>query len=563
MSIQNNVIGINFALTKNGIKLDDGSVAIVQNGKVKLAICEERISRRKYDTSWEKSLDYCMYALNLKISDISKVVFSNCCDTVLNHNEILKYTRLFPRKKIQICPSHHLSHACCVAYLSTYDNNAMILVSDNEGNILSSKFSDEYWSEPLERVSIYEFKNGIIKLVTRLFNQPNNLGPGAVYNFFTHWLGFSSYHYAGKTMALASFGKREIFDDIRLFEKNSNGEWYCNMENLHIQKAKAVINFFKKYGIDIGPARKENEPIEQIHKDIAAYIQNEIEKITIEIIKAHSLKEGNNWCLSGGVALNCVLNAKIAELDQVLDLYVDPMASDIGQSIGNALWGYFGNQKKEPENTITLPYFGRNYSNSDYQKALEYVKAKIDCKITYLNPIYVAKELADEKVIATCIGSSEMGLRALGNRSILAAPFKNELKVRVSEVIKGREGFRPIAPIAIESCIDKYFITTGDTCLMTIIAMVRREWKESLKAITHVDGSSRLQSLKRENNSVVYDVLYEFGKITRFPILINTSFNLKNEPIVETPKEAVDTIINSDIDGMILGNYFIIKNKKI
>lgn len=548
------------AQTGYGKALCDGSAAIVEQDKVICAIPEERLSRIKYDTGWRRAVSYCLETAGLQLKDVDHIAVSNCCDRVPTLQDLKEIAGDLPPHKLKIVPSHHLSHAYVAGLLSPFEE-AMILVADNEGNSLGTNrlSPDTYWLASLERVSVFRMRGTDIQLVARYFTAPNMLGPGTVYNFFTFWLGFPDYHHAGKTMALAAYGRRHRFGDAQLFHSDPDGGYSCRLRNLHRHKGEAVSSFFTECGCEVPPQRSPREPIGRVHEDVAAFVQAEVERILVEIIRRHSTSGGTNWCIGGGVALNCVANAHLAALPCVKGLHADPMGFDIGQSIGNALWAETAFRKCRTRSPITSTYYGREYPLSVIEWAAKRAECDASLVVCPYIPESVARSLARGLVVGVFWGRSEMGPRALGNRSILAAPFTVDLKRYVSERIKGRESFRPLAPVVAAEYASLYFDSPHPSALMTTTGKVRSQWRRALAGVTHVDSSARIQSLDRNVNPDLHSLLIHFMKNTGIPVLINTSFNLQDQPIVETPDEAVRVFLDSALDALVLGHIVLFK----
>ncbi len=552
------IIGINMGISSNGMGANDGGCALIDNGFPIIAIAEERITRKKYDGGFVNSFKYCLKNAHCLAKDIDYFVFSNCCDEPLNIDfvkDILQKNNLsIPEKKIIINKSHHLAHAAGVFYPSQFDK-ALILVVDNEGNILQ-KTSDNYWENSLERTSMYIGEGTNIELLERYNDTPGDLGIGGAYNFFTHWLGFNSYKDAGKTMGLASYGE-DFFQGLKLF---SGGK--CCLENTNKDKLGSVRRFFsEKAGVDIGERGKSTKNPDKIQKDVAFFIQKETERILIEIVKKAVKKyKIKNLCISGGVALNCVANYKIFEKTGIEKIFIQPASGDDGQCLGNAYLGHFSKNKLGKRKSVGSFYLGKKYSKGDIKRAVNSYSDKIEyieSKNLYKT---VAKLIASDKIIGWFQGGSEFGPRALGNRSIFANPRNPRTKSYINGKVKFRESFRPYAPVVLEEYISQYFELNFPSPFMLLAPRVYSNKASLIPAVTHVDGSARVQTVNKMQNPRLYSLISEFEKITGIPIILNTSFNVNGEPIVESPEDAIKCFMGTNIDVLVIGNYII--NKK-
>lgn len=558
------IIGINICETRDGIKLDDGGCALVDDGIPKIAINEERLSRKKYDGGFVKSLEYCLDNTNNKKEDIDKFVFSNCCDEPLDKiflkKVLYKYRINIPMEKVIICPSHHLSHACSAFFVSPF-KKSIILVVDNEGNILERKHK-EYWLNRLERTSFYVGEGNQIKLIGRLHDEFEELGIGAAYNYFTQGIGFKSFHEAGKTMALAALGKGE-FKNIKIFEE----EFRCLLENKFTNRHEGIKNvsrrfFSEKTGLDKDKIGDSTEYPSEIQKEMAYIIQKETEKVLLNLIKMLVKKTGiKKLCLAGGVGLNCVANYKILTETGIDDLFVQPAAGDSGQCLGNALYGYYYKPRKNLDRKYIMNnvFLGKEYSEKEikesfkkYSSRLVFWKEKNLYKKT-------AKFISQGKIIGWFQGGAEFGPRALGDRSILASPKDLKIKKILDQKVKLREFYRPYAPSVLEEDAGNYFRLDRPSYFMLLAVPVKKEKRRFVPAVVHIDGTSRIQTVNLKQNANFYKLIKEFKKLTGIPLLLNTSFNKTGEPIVESPEDAIRCFLETSIDYLVIKDYFVSK----
>jgi carbamoyltransferase len=324
--------------------------------------------------------------------------------------------------------------------------------------------------------------------------------------------------------------------------------------------------FNEKLGLLLGiPNRLPEDKLEQCHKDLAATIQSQYEYYFFRLLnKLFATHPSNNICLSGGCAYNGTANGKITNETPYKQLWIPPAPSDAGSAIGCALEYYY----THTENTIrvdnTNPYLGPWNSNDEIKEELD--KHQTDIWYEYKNhseliPI-ISKQITDGNVIGWYEGRMEFGSRALGNRSILGNPRDPQMKSRINRVIKKREGFRPFAPIVKEEDRLKYFDYKLLVPYMNQVVKVKSEYRDNLPAITHVDGSARIQTLNNKQHRRMYSLLNQLQIDNGYPIVLNTSFNLKDKTIVNSPKDAIETFLDCEMDTLVLGNYIVKKKIK-
>jgi len=357
-------------------------------------------------------------------------------------------------------------------------------------------------------------------------------------------------------MGMAPYGKPVYYDLIRerLININTDGSIRLNMEYFSFHHGRKMFNrhFEKLFGIE---ARRPHEPLEGIHFDIAASIQKITEEIILKMaFYAKEITGSKNLCLAGGVSLNCVANGRLLREGPFENLFIQPASGDAGGAMGACLVAYhhyLGLKDRHPLKTVFL---GPSFDNDEIKRAIQGNRYE---ELTDNQIIKRAAELLSEgRVIGWFQGRMEFGPRALGNRSILADPRRPEMKEIVNKKVKFREPFRPFAPAVTYEEAEKYFDINIESPYMLLTAKVL---SDRIPAVTHVDGSARLQTVKREDNPVFYELLKEFGRLTGIPVLLNTSFNLKGEPIVCTPEDALKTFYRSGLDLLFMGKYLIKK----
>jgi carbamoyltransferase len=364
-----------------------------------------------------------------------------------------------------------------------------------------------------------------------------------------------------KVMGLAPYGEPTYVEKMRnLIDVKDDGSFRLNMDYFDYEfglkmTGKKLEQFFGE------PTRKPESELRQFHKDIARSVQELIEEVMLKIANhAKKLCPSENLCLAGGVALNCVANGKIVQSDLYKNIFIQPASGDAGGALGVALaiWHRHFNGKRSPK--MHHAYYGPGYSNESIEeflkeKDLPYQKFDDATLIEHVSSL-----LEGENVIGWFQGRMEYGPRALGNRSILADARNRENWQKVNLKIKFRESFRPFAPTVLEEKASEYFDLDRESPYMLLVADVRPEKREMIPAVTHVDGTARIQTINRKQNQKYYDLIKAFGQKTRCAVIINTSFNVRSEPIVESPQDALNTFLHTYMDYLVLGNFVLSKN---
>ena len=583
----------------------DSSVALIENGKILFAAQEERYTRIKHDHSFPikslvQSLKYC----KLELNDIDKIVFyekpllkfERIIETILqlapkgfkgfrkgisewtnqkfflkNHiiKNLKKIDKNFNNKSKILFSEHHLSHLASSFYPSPFDE-ALLLSIDGVGE----------WST----ITIASGKNQKIDILHEI-KYPHSLG--LIYSAFTSYLGFSVNDGEYKLMGLAPYGSPKYYNLIldKLINVEENGSFTLNMTYFDFLTGDRMVNSkFEELFNKI--SRNKNHPIEEFHADIAASIQKVLEHIVIKILNFCKNKYDFKYlCLSGGVALNCVLNGKIIKNKLYQDVWIQPASGDAGGSIGAALAYYYsikGTSRKIDyhKDSMNSSLLGNCYSNDEYINELNRMKASYK---NYKDVNELADTVADlisnEKIIAIHWGRMEFGPRSLGNRAIIADPRSSDMQKKLNLKTKFRESFRPFAPIILEDEVSKWFDLDTKSPYMLIVSEILEHHKiqknESNKifdlssinnkrsivpSITHVDFSSRIQTVSNESEQFILKVIKSFYKKTNVPILINTSFNISDEPIVESVEDAYKCFLFSDIDYLVAGENLLKKS---
>ncbi len=411
-----------------------------------------------------------------------------------------------------------------------------------------------------ESESFYFFKGSELTTLKKVWLEPVRgflsdefffmEGLGAAYSRVSSYI-FADWNKCGEVMGLAPYGRPNAFQPLVILE---NGE---------ISVPEWTADFDKPWVPEVDD-NWEKSPHVQHWQDMAWRIQDDTEKVLLE--RARWLREktgAKQLCIAGGVGLNCVANGKIAEQSGFEDIWIQPAAGDGGIAIGCAYYGWLEILKKPRNYVINHAYFGVDYKADVSRKAVEQPRVRLETVVKESNDICAetARLLSEGKVFGWFQGRSEFGPRSLGNRSILADPRTAAMKDTLNRRVKFRQAFRPFAPIVIAERAKDIFEGEIDSPFMLLAMKVKPEWKDKIPAIVHVDGTARVQTVREDQNPKLYRLLKEFEKITGVPVLLNTSFNVKGEPIVETPQDALNCFLGTGIDYLALHDMLIEKNK--
>ncbi|MBB4918225.1 carbamoyltransferase family protein [Streptosporangium saharense] len=523
----------------------DGGAALV-TPEVMIAIGEERLNRTRYSPGWQAALLYCLRTAGLRLDDIDLVVISN-----VGRNPAVPsaagLSHLGVEEERILVLDHHLSHAYTAYCLGPYDV-ATVLVADGAGNRADTETF--YLAGP----------GGIERLGSNDHNRGRYGGIGATYEAFTEHLGWHPQE-AGKTMALAAYGDPTAYL-APLFDLHDT-RVYGRLESTH---ARGVAALAATTGFDFGPPDSRGDHPRGI--DAAAYLQDQVEQVLCALIQAVVSAIGvSEVCMAGGVALNCVANDRIRRLPEVSGLFVPPPASDRGQALGNALYGLHQLTGELPRRPLTVDSFGRSYSDEEIELALNrdprsgLVERRF-VPFTWRRESDIAARaaqmLADGRLVGWFQGGSELGPRALGNRSILADPRGTAGRDALNDRIKHREPFRPFAPAVLAADASRWFDLDGPSPFMLLAPVVRYGARSRIPGVVHVDGTARVQTVNPAASPRFAALIENFGALTGVPVVLNTSFN-DREPIVETPADALATFQASDLDALCLGEYLVEK----
>lgn len=544
-------LGCSTPISHSGLKLKDNGICLVNEEKIVLAISEERLSRIKHDNN--------LYYLSKLFADkfshinIEALGVSSCSDTPWI-DKIIPYP-FNGIRKIYL-PSHHFSHALSTFHLSEY-NTSLILVADAGGNSFSNLPSRNWWALPREQTSLFYGDGNDIHLLKRIHFEPFEIGYGEFYRAITHYLGWNSHTLSGNTMALSSYGFAEEISNQNIWDilDSSNHSILNDPQN----PLEMVQRFLKYIGITNIPPRLNGVTLNQDHKNLAAYVQksieNSISKLIEDAIKSFGEK---NICLSGGVAQNCVMNAKLATKSFVNSIYISPFSGDVGQCVGNALYARNLSSSQLPKIKLSSLFLGIEYSEEDIINSI----AKKSVKYSIINDNelaqIIAQLLSELKVIAIYRGRSEFGPRALGNRSVLGDPIDFATTLRIKRAVKCRDEFMPLAPVINIELANELRPKIPLSNTMVFAPEVPAEKQKEFGYSLHTDKTARIQVA--DVNSFIDLIIRSFYKITNRRVLINTSFNKRGMPIVETPSDAIEAFSELDIDALVINNYLITKN---
>lgn len=550
----------------------DSAAALVTSAGTVAAAAEERFTREKATGAFpENAIRYCLRAGGLTLAQVDSIAhgfsYEPCKQHFMETEEMRRqyddvYSPEVQRRNLEerfpgldlgrklVPVPHHIAHAASAFYPSGF-SEALILISDGMGEIHS--------------MTVAVGQGADMKVLTQV-SDLHSLG--ILYGAFTLYLGYYFGVDEYKVMGLAPYGEPSQYYKkmaelvclrpdgtytIPLFASNRT----ALEKETHRGVLQELVNRF-------GPARDPGDEFTQRHMDIAAALQAVLQSCQLHVLRHFRRESGiENLCLAGGVALNCTANGLIHRSRLFKRVFVQPAAGDDGSALGAALYVQRLNSPAFKPRRMTAPLWGPEYSREEIRDALS---KRDDCVVqpagTYASMCQeVAQRLAQGQIVGWFQGPMEYGPRALGNRSILADPRDPAMRDRINSLVKKREEFRPFAPVVTTESATQYFeIDAGaeDTFAhMLFVSHVRPEFRQTLPAITHVDGSARVQTVSRENYARLWELLRAFESVTGLPVLLNTSLNVKGQPIVCTPDEALDTFLFAGLDLLVLGDFLV------
>jgi len=584
----------------------DSAACILVDGKIVAAAQEERFTRKKHDPNYpHNAIEFVLKYANLKLSEVDQIVFfekpflkfERLLETYvafaprgfvsfakamplwikeklfqknLLFNKLKKHDQNFKSDKNIFFSDHHLSHAASAFFPSPFDE-AVVLTADGVGE----------WATTTVAVG----KNENLEIKKEI-HFPHSLG--LLYSAFTYYTGFKVNSGEYKLMGLAPYGEPIYVDKVKqLIDLKEDGTFRIDQKYFNYATGLTMTN--EKFNNLFGqkPRNPQNEKITQFHMDIAASIQIVTEEIMINLAKSIREEYGiENLCLAGGVALNCVANGKILKEKIFDNIWIQPAAGDAGGSLGAALalchidqgnkrlvntnddmkGSYLGTEFDQDEIEIALNTVGANFETLNYEKLID----------------KTAELLSNEKAIGWFQGRMEFGPRALGGRSILGDPRSDKMQKNLNLKVKYRESFRPFAPSVLREDLSEWFEMNVDSPYMLLVANINSNKKiemtdeqrklfgidklnlkrSEIPAVTHIDYSARVQTVTKSTNNRYYDLISKFKEKTGCPVIVNTSFNVRGEPIVNTPTDAFNCFMGTELDYLVIGDCILDKTKQ-
>ena len=586
----------------------DSAAALVEDGNIISAAQEERFSRKKHDAAYPfNAVEFVLNNSKIKLNQIDHIVFFE--KPFLKFERILEtYLAFAPKGFRSFCMSmpiwlreklfqknflfdklrqhdenfedinkihfseHHFSHAASAFYPSPF-KEAVILTLDGVGE----------WATTTVALG----KNNEIQMLKEIYF-PHSIG--LLYSAFTYYTGFKVNSGEYKVMGLAPYGEPKYKNTIlrELIDLKDDGSFRLNMKYFNYATGLTMTNdrFEKLFGQKV--RNPEKDLLTQFHMDIAASVQSVTEEIVLKLTKSISKDtKSKNLCMAGGVALNCVANGKILKKSIFENIWIQPAASDAGGSLGAALAFWYNELKNtriiNPEkDQMNGSYLGPSFDNNQVEKSLKSLNA-VYAKQNDENLInIVANELKNEKTIGWFQGRMEFGPRALGSRSIIAAPRSNKMQKQLNLKVKFRESFRPFAPSVLREDLNDWFDLDCDSPYMLLVSDIKKKLqipmsekdqklfgidklniaRSSIPAVTHVDYSARIQTVHQDTNPKYYNLIKKFKEITNCPILVNTSFNVRGEPIVCSVDDAFNCFMGTNLDILVCENFILYKQKQ-
>jgi carbamoyltransferase len=585
----------------------DSAAAIVADGRLVAAIQEERLSRKKHDSSFpRRAIEACLAQANLQLAEIDFVVFydkpflkfERLMETYayfaprgfrsfkmamplwlkeklfqkrMLRDELRRFDPEFDEEERLLFSEHHLSHAASAFFPSPFDE-AAILTMDGVGAWTTTSLAIGQGNE--------------IKVLKEI-HFPHSIG--LLYSAMTYYIGFKVNSGEYKVMGLAPYGEPRYRDLIlnRVIDLKEDGSFRLDLSYFDYCTGLTMTTgrFDALFG---GPPRSPEEPLTQQHMDLAASVQVVTEEVVLRLCRDARAETGaRNLCFAGGVALNCVANGKVLR-ERIFDkLWVQPAAGDAGGAIGAAFAGHFIYRRQSrslngARDGMEGSYLGPDYGQADLEKRLRAAGAVFTTVDRDAMIESTAEALADGKAVGWFQGRMEFGPRALGNRSILADPRSPSMQKLLNLKVKYRESFRPFAPAVLREDVAEWFDIDSDSPYMQLVAPVRRDRcrsmtdaerelfgidklnvsRSDIPAVTHVDYSARIQTVHRDTNPLFHDLIRAFKRRTGCPVLVNTSFNVRGEPIVCTPEDAFRCFMGTELDLLAIGNSLLRKEEQ-
>jgi carbamoyltransferase len=544
----------------------ESAAVVVESGRVVAACEEERFSRRKFDPDFPAhSIDFCLRQAKISASDLSAVgygfdprrrLFAKAAYAARRFPQSInlftsnfRLARRMSRIERDLAEhigyrgqvfrfNHHLCHAASTFFASPF-NSAAILTLDGAGD-----WESAWWGKGA----------GTQIEASESIDWPQSLGH--VYSAFTEYLGFEPFADEYKVMGLAAYGEpRYLAEMSEIFRETERG-YHVDLSYFNFQSARAPRYSRKLVKLFGAPLRDVDGEVPQHYRDVAASAQRQLERIVSHLARRLVEATGERrLCLAGGVAMNSLANGKLLDEGIVDELYVPPCASDAGVALGAAYLAHLKAAGTLERTELKTAALGPEYDDA---QVLEAIRARgLDARAVDDPASEAARLIAEGKIVGWFQGRMEFGQRALGSRSILADPRRAEMKEIVNARIKFREPFRPFAPSVRAERAHEYFEHADGNYFMTRVCTVRPDKREIIPAVTHVDGTARVQAVERETLPLYWKLIKSFGDLTGVPVVLNTSFNVRGQPIVNTPTEAVETFLTTALDALCCGNYLV------
>jgi carbamoyltransferase len=550
----------------------DSAACLFRDGKLVAAVQEERFNRKKNSPDFPiRAINHCIQSSGISFGEIdyisfyekpylkfSRVIFDHIRSFPFSYIHFLRTMPQWLQDRL-ILPitlkkeigfegktlfvKHHHSHAASTFFMSPYDE-AAILIADGVGELATTSWG-------------YGEGNNIH--LSGELHYPDSLG--LLYSAVTTYLGFRANSAEGTTMALASFGKPAYLQEFKKMVKlMPDGSF--RMDQSYFGFSRGSRMYSSKFIRLLGPPRKQADPIEERHRDVAASLQAFVEEVLITAARYVYEKTGKKkLCLAGGVFLNCVANQKILDQTDFESVFIQPGAGDAGGAIGAAAYASFALLGQDRKYPLEHAYLGPSFNDDEILKAIAAKQLKYSLCEEDEMILQVAEMVSNNQTVGWFQGALEFGPRALGHRSILANAANPEMVEILNHRIKHREWFRPFAPLVPEELASDYFEMKGDgtSPFMLLAPAVKQDKREVVKAITHIDGTARVQTVSSRTNPLLHKLLMTYKDKYGIPVIINTSFNLKGEPIVCTPEEAINDFLKSEMDALVLHRYILRK----
>jgi len=570
----------------------DSSACILKNGKLIAAAEEERFRRIKHWAGFPtESIKWCLTEAGISLNDLDHIAINQDIKVNLGKKLIYLITKHFDlkmifhrfqhkKKRLSIknyllesfpkmdfkgsvqSVEHHISHLSSAFHVSPFER-AIVVSVDGFGDFASSAWGIGYGTKIEMKDKVYF---------------PHSLG--IFYQALTQFIGFKNYGDEYKVMGLAPYGKPTYLHKIRnIIRLKSNGKFELNLkyfrhhrEHIHHEWENGSPYVGTLFSSELenllGPSRNKDEELCQKYIDIAHSVQLVYEEAFFHLLNyLHKKYKIDSLAIAGGCAMNSVANGKVHLKTPFKKIYVQAAAGDAGGAIGAALitWYRFGNNKEiKKKNFHDHAYWGPSFTDNYINNLLQSNKIRINqenCSVEYFPDIStitknIAQEITRGKVVGWFQGKMEWGPRALGNRSIICDPRRSDMKDILNLKIKRRESFRPFAPSILRESVSEWFEQNHDVPFMMQVFQINKDKRSKIPAVTHIDGSGRLQTVDKKNNPIYYSLISEYKNLTGVPILLNTSFN-ENEPVVCKPEEALETFLRTKMDILVMGNWMV------